>query len=147
MRAGVRLVCLALVLACGREGRDPASGSDSAALAQADSQGRIDPAPYRAQIEATEALLYSDDALSDDGWKALSKSLLDLHNLIVFSDGARSARETSARLFFLSARADAMSTSRHDEVELAQLRELWRKLCADKLAPVSWIHAQSEDAG
>jgi hypothetical protein len=114
-----------------------------AAVAAPDSLGRLDPAPYRARIEATEALLYAGETLSDEDWKALSTAFLELHNAIVFGDVSTSARETSARLFFLSARADAMTSSSRDEVELAQIRELWKQLSEDKFTPASWIRAQA----
>jgi hypothetical protein len=143
MHAGVLLACLALLLACGRDERRAASAEAPVARAAADSLGRLDPAPYRVRIEATEALLYSGDTLSEEEWKALSTAFLELHNEIVFGDGSASARETSARLFFLSARADAVKGSTRGEVELAQLRDLWEKLSEDKFAPASWIHAQS----
>ena len=115
----------------------------TAAPASADSEGRLDPAPYRARIEATEALLYSSEPLTDEKWKALSAEFLALHNEIVFADGSSSARETSARLFFLSARADAMTTSSPDDDELGQLRELWESLSADRFTPAAWIRAQT----
>jgi len=143
MHAGVLLACLAIVLACGREERDPVPVPGPSTQATVDSQGHLDPVPYRAQIEAAEALLYSDEAFSEDSWKALSKALLDLHNEIVFRDGTPFARDASARLFFLSARADAMTGGRNSDVELAQLRELCRKLSAEKFAPADWIRARA----
>jgi len=142
MQLVVLLAGLALVFACGREEHRSASAAVPAAPAAADSLGRLDPAPYRARIEATETLLYSGDSLTDEDWKALSTAFLELHNEIVFGDGSSSARETSARLFFLSARADAIKSSSRDEVELVQLRELWERLSADKFTPASWIRAQ-----
>lgn len=143
MRLAGLLACLALVLACEREEPRPAPASTRVSPVAQDSLGRLDPAPYRARIEATELLLYSGDTLSDEDWKALSTALLELHNEIVFGDGSVSARETSARLFFLSARADAIASSSRDEVELRQLRELWERLSDDKFTPASWIRAQS----
>ena len=143
MQRVVALACLALVLACGRDGRSAASAAAPVGPAPADSLGRLDPAPYRARIEATETLLYSGDSLTDEDWKALSTAFLELHNEIVFGDGSPSARETSARLFFLSARADAIKSSSRDEVELVQLRELWERLSEDKFTPAGWIRAQS----
>jgi hypothetical protein len=145
MRAGALLVCLAFALSCGRDERDRAPAAAPVAAAKVDAQGRLDPAPYRVRIEAAEALLYSDEELSEDGWKALSKALLELHNEIVFHDVTMNAREASARLFFLSARADAMKTARRSDAELAQLRELWRQLSAEKFAPADWIRAQAPD--
>jgi hypothetical protein len=141
MRAPVALVCLALALACGREDRDGAPVAAPTPLAPVDGEGHLDPAPYRARIEALEALLYSADTLDEEGWKALSKALLDLHNEIVFRDSSASARDASGRLFFLSARADAASTGRRGERELEDLRALWLRLSAEKFAPADWIRA------
>ena len=142
MRAVVPLVCIALAFACGRGERHRAPAPDPLAPATADRDGRLDPARYRAQIEAAEALLYSTDGLSDDGWKALSKALLELHNEIVFADVSASAREASTRLFFLSARADAITSGKNTDVELAEMRELWRQLSAEKFAPADWLRAE-----
>jgi len=143
MRFAGSLVCLALAVACGCEQRSVAPAAAPVAPTPPDSLGRLDPAPYRARIEAAEALLYSDVALSDEDWKALSTEFLELHNAIVFGDGSVSARETSAQLFFLSARADAISSSKRAQIELTQLRELWEKLSEDKFTPATWIRAQS----
>jgi hypothetical protein len=109
-------------------------------------RGRLDPAPYRARIEATEALLYSREPLTDEDWKALSAAFLELHNEIVFADGSPSARDTSARLFFLSARADAMKSSQHAESELSQLRLVWQQLGDDAFIPTTWMRAQAAGA-
>jgi hypothetical protein len=142
MRAGVSLVCLALWFACGRAERDRAPAPLPVAPATADRDGRLDPTRYRAQIEAAEALLYSTEGLSDEGWKALSKALLELHNEIVFADVSASAREASNRIFFLSARADAITSGRVSDAELAEFREQWRQLSSEKFAPAEWIRAE-----
>ena len=89
-----------------------------AAAAPAPIDGRIDPAPYRAQIEATEAMLYGG-AQGDERWKNLSKALLELHNAIVFRDSSPLARETSRRLFFFSAQVDAATPGPHVDEQLA----------------------------
>lgn len=141
MRAGVPLLCLALALACGRDEREAAPVAAPTALAPVDGEGHLDPAPYRAKIEALEALLYASEPLDDEGWRSLSKALLELHNEIVFRDSSAGARDTSGRLFFLSARADAATTGRHGDRELEDLRELWERLSAEKFAPADWIHA------
>ncbi len=144
MRALALLVCLALaVSACGPDEQGGASAAAPSATPPADSQGRLDPAPYRARIEAAETLLYASDSLSDEEWKALSAAFLELHNAIVFADGSASARETSAKLFFLSARADAMTSSSRDEAELSQLRAVWQSLSDAKFTPATWIRAQT----
>jgi hypothetical protein len=141
LRAGVALLCLTLALGCGREEVEAAPAAPPAAQAPVDAEGHLDPAPYRAKIEALEALLYASEPLDDEGWKSLSKALLELHNEIVFRDSSASARDTSGRLFFLSARADAATTGRHGERELEDLRALWERLRAEKFAPADWIHA------
>lgn len=143
MRPGVALLCLVLAVTCGREERDPAPVAAPTAVAPADAEGHLDPAPYRAKIEALEALLYSSDTLDDEGWRALSQALLDLHNEIVFRDSSAGARDTSGRLFFLSARADAAIAANHGERELEDLRDLWQRLSAEKFAPADWIRAKA----
>lgn len=143
MRACLLPACLVLLLACGRDEGTPAPGPRQVSSAPVDSLGRLDPTPYRAKIEAAEALLYDSEALSDEGWKELSQALLELHNEIVFHDESASAREASAQLFFLSARADATTSRGRGEDELAQLRELWRRLSFEKFAPAAWIRAGS----
>ena len=143
MRSCLRVIALALVLACGREASEPAPATSQVESAPVDPLGRLDPGPYRAKIEAAETLLYSDEGLSDEGWKALSKALLELHNEIVFRDESGSGRETSARLFFLSARADATTGNSHGDTELAQIRELWRRLSEEKFTPAAWLRASS----
>jgi hypothetical protein len=145
MRVARLLLGLAVVLACGPAERGDVAPAAPKVAAAPDSLGRLDPAPYRARIEATEALLYSADSLSDEDWKALSTEFLELHNAIVFGDGSTSARETSAQLFFLSARADAIKSSDRDEFELTQLRQQWERLSADKFTPATWIRAQSPE--
>lgn len=144
MRAGVQIGCVALVLAlgCGSEDRNRAPEPVPVNHAPVDAEGRLDPAPYRAQIEAAEAILYGSDSLDTDGWRALSKALLELHNQIVFRDSSPSARETSGRMFFFSARADAATVLHRSDSELAELRGLWEQLCSDKFAPASWIRAE-----
>src|SRR5262245_59586349 len=99
MHSAARALALTcLVLACGRS--ESTQQSEPAPVPAVD--GRIDPAPYRAQIEATEAILYAAPQ-GDEQWRDLSKALLDLHNAIVFRDTSALARETSRRLFFFSA--------------------------------------------
>jgi hypothetical protein len=142
MRAGVALLCLTFALACGRGAREPEPPAAPEAIAPVDAEGHMDPAPYRARIEAMEALLYTE-TLDDDGWRALSKAFLDLHNEIVFRDSSPSARDTSGRLFLLSARADAASTLHHGERELEKLRDLWEELSAERFVPADWIRAGS----
>jgi hypothetical protein len=146
MRVAVLLVCVSLVLGCGPAERgEVAAAAPIATQAPAppDSLGRLDPTPYRARIEATEYLLYSGDSLSEDDWRSLSTAFLELHNAIVFGDSSASARETSAQLFFLSARADATKSSSRDDVELTQIRDLWEKLSDAKFVPTTWIRAQT----
>lgn len=141
MRARLLPACLALLLACGRDEGRPAPDPRPVASARVDSPGRLDPTPYRAKIEAAQALLFDSESLSDEGWKQLSQALLELHNEIVFHDESATARETSAQLFFLSARADATTSRGRSEPELAQLRELWLRLSDEKFAPADWIRA------
>ncbi len=105
--------------------------------------GHIDPAPYRAQIEATETLLYSSDALGDDGWKDLSRALLELHNAIVFRDTSVPARETSRRLLFFSAQVDAEPAPKHSADELAVMRGVWERIRADQFTEADWFRAAS----
>ena len=128
-----------IAIACGREDGARVSVSAPASLAPADAEGRLDPTPYRAQIEAAEVLLYSSEGLTEDGWRALSKALLELHNQIVFRDSSPKARETSGRMFFFSARADAATILHKSDAELAELRGLWEKLCADKFVAADWF--------
>lgn len=119
---------------------EPASVSSAAPSRD----GHIDPAPYRAEIEATEALLYSSDALlGDAGWRDLSRALLELHNAIVFRDTSAAARETSRRLFFFSAQVDAESAPKHSENELAVMRGVWEKIRADQFTEVDWFRASA----
>jgi len=101
--------------------------------------GRIDPAPYRAQIEATEALLYAARP-GDEQRRSLSKALLDLHNEIVFRDSSALARETSRRLFFFSAQVEATPTGRRAEEQLQMMRSAWEKIRAEQFARASWFH-------
>lgn len=138
---GIGLALLAFTLGCGREENERAPVSSPASIAPADAEGRLDPTPYRAQIESAEALLYSQEGLSEDGWRALSKALLELHNEIVFRDSSPNARETSGRMFLFSARADAATVLRKSDAELAELRDVWETLCAEKFAPAAWIRA------
>ncbi len=148
MRGAVWLACLVawlgLAVACGRDERtqEPAAPPPVVA-APADSQGRIDPAPYRARIEAAETLLYSGDTLTPEDWKALSAEFLGLHNEIVFADESPHARDLSARLFFLSARADVMTTSSRPGSELEALRVIWQRLGDEAFIPTTWMRAQA----
>ena len=146
MRTLGALACLALIVACGRDEQSAASAAPPVATARADSDGRLDPAPYRARIEAAETLLYSADTLSEEDWKALSAAFLELHNEIVFADGSATARETSAKVFFLSARADAMKSSSHVAGEIEQLRLVWQRLSDEKFTHATWIQGQTPSA-
>jgi hypothetical protein len=105
--------------------------------------GHLDPAPYREQIEATETLLYSPEPLDDDGWKQLSRALLELHNSIVFRDTSAPARETSRRLFFFSAQVDAESAPKHNADGLAVMRGVWEKIRSDQFTPADWFRTAS----
>ncbi|MFI5315794.1 MAG: hypothetical protein ACHQ6T_08835 [Myxococcota bacterium] len=139
------LCVLAAALGCGRGERAPAPQPDAAVATNAavPTDPHIDPAPYRAQIELAETLLYSSDALGDDGWKALSRSLLDLHNAIVFRDTSPPAREASQRLFLFSAQVDAATSGKHRDEELAVMRGVWEKIRADQFASADWFHTAS----
>lgn len=103
--------------------------------------GHIDPVPYRVQIEATEALLYAPAAPGDEDWRNLSRALLELHNAIVFRDTSPEARETSRRLFFLSAEVDAVGKPKHAEERLAAMRGVWEKIREEQFAQADWFHA------
>jgi hypothetical protein len=146
MRGAVWLACLGLVAACGREQETRAPAAPPIVAAPADDLGRLDPAPYRARIESAETLLYSNQALSPEDWKALSAAFLALHNEIVFADGSANARDVTARLFFLSARADAMTTSSRADAELESLRANWQKLGGEAFIPTTWMRAQAAGA-
>ena len=140
-RAAVSLAALSLAaglaLACGRG--DSARNDSPPALPTIN--GRVDPAPYRNEIEATEALLYATQPLGDDGWKNLSKNLLELHNAIVFHDSSEQARATSRKLFFLSAEVDAEPQARHRPDELLALRGVWEKIRSEQFAAADWFRA------
>jgi hypothetical protein len=144
MRLGVAIgsALLALALGCGRDEADRAPVSAPAAIAPADAAGRLDPAPYRAQIERTEAILYGPDGLGEEDWRALSKAMLELHNAIVFRDSSPFARETSGRIFLFSARADAATVLRKSDTELEALRIVWARFCADSFVPAPWIRPE-----
>ena len=128
----ISAAALCLALACGKSD----SAQDAAPVAApvpAPIDGRIDPAPYRTEIEATEALLYGGGQ-GDDRWKNLSKALLELHNAIVFRDTSPLARETSRKLFFFSAQVDAAQTGSHLDEQLADMRGAWERIRADQFA-------------
>jgi hypothetical protein len=140
MAAMVRAIsaaALCLAVACGKSESAPERTAAPPAAAPID--GRMDPSPYREQIEATEALLYGE-AQSDDRWKNLSKALLDLHNAIVFRDTSPLARETSRQLFFFSAQVDAAKTGSHVDEQLVAMRGAWEKIRAEQFAPADWLH-------
>jgi hypothetical protein len=42
-------------------------------------------------------------------------------------------------MFFFSARADAATILHKSDAELAELRGLWEKLCADKFVAADWF--------
>ena len=132
--AALALLCLGA--ACG-ESRDSPPGAKTSPAPAID--GRIDPSPYRAQIEATEALLYGADP-NEARWKDLSKALLELHNAIVFRDTSPLARETSERLFFFSAQVDAAGAGKHPGDQLAVVRGVWERIRSDRFAAASWFH-------
>lgn len=140
------LAC-ALALACSRGESSPPSPPASppapVSAAPANGLGPIDPAPYRAEIEATEAVLYSTDSLDDTGRKALSRTLLELHNAIVFRDTSAAARETSRRLFFFSAQVDAEPEPKDSNAELEVMRGVWEKIRAEQFTPVAWFRASA----
>ena len=140
-RRAIACVALGLALACERGGGS--SSKPAGVAAPAPIGGRIDPSPYRTEIEATEALLYTQAPLTDDGWKDLSRNLLELHNAIVFRDNSELARETSRRLFFLSAQVDAEPLARHSAEELVVMRGAWEKIRTEQFASADWFHAGS----
>lgn len=108
-------------------------------VASKSANGLLDPTPYRAKLEAAQALIWAEPELDDASRKKLSEALLDLHNEIVFHDSSLDARETSGRLFVLSARIDATPPSMRGEREMARLRELWKELCAEQFSPADWL--------
>jgi len=131
------LTCAVLALACGAEERAQPARTPPVAAPSPD--GRVDPTPYRAKLEAAEALLWSAPELTPESRKALSEALLDLHNEIVFNDSSLGARETSGRLFVLSARIDATPEPMRGEREMQRLRQLWSELCAEQFSPADWL--------
>ena len=130
------LALTCLVLACGKS---ESTQKQEPVSAPAPIDGRIDPAPYRAQIEATEALLYAPPQ-GDARWRDLSKALLDLHNAIVFRDSSALARETSRQLFFFSAQVEAAPNGKHGDEQLRAMRGIWEKIRADQFASADWFH-------
>jgi hypothetical protein len=140
-RAAIALVMsLAVCPALGCKPKEAAPSEPPPVAAPVAVDGHIDPAPYRAQIEATEALLYQEDAaLGAAEWKDLSRALLELHNAIVFHDTSPAARETSRRLFFFSAQVDAESRPKHSADELAVMRGVWEKIREEQFTVVDWF--------
>ena len=134
-------VCLA-ASGCGRE-EDTPPPVESPAPVAAPIDGHIDPTPYRAEIQATEAVLYSDQAPGEDGWKSLSRALLELHNAIVFRDTSMPARETGRRLLVFSAQVDAGGAPKRVEEERAVMRGVWEKIRAEQFAQADWFHTAS----
>lgn len=130
-----------LLFGCGRN--EPARDSEPPPVSAAPVDGHVDPTPYREQIEATESLLYSAEPLGDDGWKELSRALLELHNSIVFRDTSAAARETSRRLFFFSAQVDAEPAPKHNADELAVMRGVWERIRAEQFTPADWFRTAS----
>jgi hypothetical protein len=130
------LLALALAFGCGRDA--PPKPPEPAEVASAD--GHIDPAPYRPQIEAAEALLYRDQGLELEGWKELSRALLDLHNAIVFRDNSAPARQTSRRVLFFSAQVESeAAASHHVEDQLAVMRGVWEQIRSDQFTRADWF--------
>jgi hypothetical protein len=131
------LASAVLALACGAEDRPRPAVTPPVASRSTD--GRLDPTPYRAKLEAARALLWAEPELTDESRKALSEALLEIHNEIVFSDSSIGARETSGRFFVLSARIDATPPSMRGEHEVERLRQLWGELCAEQFSPADWL--------
>jgi len=102
--------------------------------------GHIDPTPYRAEIEAAEALLYAPDPPSDDDWKSLSRALLELHNAIVFRDTSPEARATSRKLFFFSADVDSRKAPKEAGDQLAAVRATWEEIRSKQFIQADWFH-------
>jgi hypothetical protein len=102
--------------------------------------GHIDPTPYRAEIEAAEALLYAEGAPGDQDWKSLSKALLELHNAIVFRDTSPEARETSRKLFFFSADVDSQQAPKGQVDPLAAVRADWEEIRSKHFIQAAWFH-------
>ncbi|HTO55101.1 MAG TPA: hypothetical protein VMR50_17085 [Myxococcota bacterium] len=125
--------------ACGSKDAPAPAPVDTPPPAVASVDGHLDPTPYRAEIQAAEALLYATDAPSNDDWKNLSRALLELHNAIVFHDSSAAARETSRRLFFFSAEVDAESSPKHLEEERASVRDRWEKIRTEQFAQADWF--------
>lgn len=128
---------LSLCVACGNS-ESAQKGERAPVAAPVPIDGRIDPAPYRTQIEATEALLYAAPA-GDDYWHSLSKALLELHNAIVFRDTSALARETSQRLFFFSAEVDAAASTRRPDEQLERMRGVWQRIRSEQFASADWF--------
>jgi hypothetical protein len=139
----IALVLLALGAASCNRGESAASEPAPVSASAEPVDGHIDPAPYRAEIEAAEALLYSSAAVGDESWRDLSRALLELHNAIVFRDTSAAARETSRRLFFFSAQVDATSAPKHTADELVVMRGVWEKIRADQFTDVDWFRASA----
>ncbi|HTO05683.1 MAG TPA: hypothetical protein VMR86_01395 [Myxococcota bacterium] len=102
--------------------------------------GHIDPGPYRTEIQAAEAILYASDAPSDGAWKDLSRALLELHNAIVFRDTSPEARETSRKLFFLSADVDSRKAPTQGGEPLAEVRASWEEIRTRQFIQADWFH-------
>jgi hypothetical protein len=131
--------CAALALACGADER--AQPARTPQVAAPSSNGLVDPGPYRAKLEAAQAILWGAPELTPETRKALSEALLDLHNELVFNDSSLGARETSGRFFVLSARVDATPEALRGEREMQRLRQLWSELCAEQFSPADWLDA------
>jgi hypothetical protein len=133
------LIGAALALACSAEEPEPPPPVPQVAAPSPD--GRIDPTPYREELEAVEDLLNGAPELTDETRKQLAEALLALHNEIVFNDSSLGARETSGRFFVLSARVDATPEALRGEREMQRLRQLWSELCAEQFSPADWLDA------
>jgi hypothetical protein len=156
-RAGLLLLALGLLLAGGfaltlqpdpldallsmaqREGSAPAPQARRETAFAAPAGGSIDPAPYRAEIEAIEEVLYrgAPPGLGDvDRVSALAMQLGDR----VHADlGPLAGRRALVRLVGFAAEAGAAGEAGYAAPELSLARAEWEALRRELFQPAPWL--------
>ncbi len=145
-RASVAALIAVCGLGCGEVSESGAAAdAHQVAVTPALVDGKLDPTPYRAEIEKLEGALYLTRREKADDYETVGALVLELVNAIGATDSSRIGRVASGKLLFFSAQAQ---TGNEDPLidDLTIIQQQWEELRGEYFAPASWYRHGADDS-
>ena len=135
----IRLATAVLMVAATTIGCAAGSGDDAASRA-----GRINPTPFRAEIEALERVLYKTSPPDYGDAEAAASLLRRLHERVSGEAANPVIRGRVDEILFLASLADGGDTG-YALPDLGPTRERWEQIRAAVFAPADWFASGGDE--